>query len=213
MMKNCCGSAFSEPCSLRSLDTTPVILCYFLFSWSSSRSFISLISLSAVLVGTSIVIRVFSDYSNRLNDDYCSDTYANNLGHRSYSSHLCYPVIDAVYTWVNGSDPVWLKEMLSYQRQLEDRNGLNSTNKDGFALNRFRENDELKYMLLCCSLLDIRFAPLRSLLLGFIRCSSWQMVKCLPGWTPTILKWKSSRILRYSKTSPIFLRSLQQPSN
>ena len=33
---------------------------------------------------------------------------ADNIGKRDFSPEMCTGAIDAVYTWVNGSDPVWL---------------------------------------------------------------------------------------------------------
>lgn len=87
-----------------------------------------------------------------------------------------YPPIDAVYTWVNGSDPIWKKkkrewarvhrrEMLlenltfsfnmsnsSHDMLLQLLNISNSTEfpddeDDATAANRYRDNDELKYSL------------------------------------------------------------------
>lgn len=57
--------------------------------------------------------------------------------------------IDIVYTWVNGTDPIWHKKMLNYANQSENILPL--------ALNesRFMDNDELKYSLRSVNL----FAP------------------------------------------------------
>jgi hypothetical protein len=57
---------------------------------------------------------------------YCSRTgYADNIGERSFESRLAFEPIDVVYTWVNGSDPVF-KEEKDYwkQRWLEKEKGI-----------------------------------------------------------------------------------------
>ena len=123
---------------------------YFMYNCDSLlivRAFIALISLSSVLFGTVVVIRVFTSYTDRIDEDYCSPNYKNNIGHRSFAEHLCYPEIDAVYTWVNGSDPVWLKEMLFYKSQLDSKRNELSDSVDSFSQSRFRDNDELRYSL------------------------------------------------------------------
>ena len=35
-------------------------------------------------------------------------SFRDNIGGRDFESDLAYEPIDVVYTWVNGSDPVWL---------------------------------------------------------------------------------------------------------
>lgn len=120
---------------------------YICVSLITTSSFIALISLSSILFGTVVVIRVFTSYSDRIDEDYCSPNYKNNIGHRSFAEHLCYPEIDAVYTWVNGSDPVWLKEMLFYKSQLDSKRSDLSDSVDSFSQSRFRDNDELRYSL------------------------------------------------------------------
>eukprot|EP01138_Halocafeteria_seosinensis_P008134 gb/GECG01008314.1/.p1 GENE.gb/GECG01008314.1/~~gb/GECG01008314.1/.p1 ORF type:complete len:1154 (+),score=123.58 gb/GECG01008314.1/:1-3462(+) len=44
----------------------------------------------------------------------------NNIGEKSFGHHFCPPQIDAVYTWVNGSDPVWLAQ-LQYYKELSEK--------------------------------------------------------------------------------------------
>ena len=71
-------------------------------------------------------------------------------------------VIDIVYTWVNGSDPLFLKELHYYQYldQINKTNIQNNTTfsssenidddniyADRVAKNRFRDNEELRYSL------------------------------------------------------------------
>lgn len=42
---------------------------------------------------------------------------ADNIGGRSLAGRLCFPPVDAVYTWVNGSDPVWLAKLQRYKQE------------------------------------------------------------------------------------------------
>lgn len=67
-----------------------------------------------------------------------------------------YPDIDVVYTYVNGSDPVWLSEKNKYYPQfLKEMMGLDESTegfkKDTVAMrngnNRYNNHDELKYSL------------------------------------------------------------------
>lgn len=62
------------------------------------------------------------------------------------SEHLKYPPMDAVYTWVNGSDPVWFAEMQKYRREYNREHNLPVEDQSDTATssNRFRDNDELK---------------------------------------------------------------------
>lgn len=79
---------------------------------------------------------------------YCDREYRDNIGFSSYSSVLCYPQIDAVYTWVNGSDPVWFAEMEYYKSRFQKEHGISENTTDtSSSRNRFRDNDELRYSL------------------------------------------------------------------
>ena len=54
--------------------------------------------------------------------------------------------VDVVYTWVNGSDPIWLREMTEYKSLYNKEHNL-TEDEDGdtaTSSNRFRDNDELK---------------------------------------------------------------------
>ena len=53
--------------------------------------------------------------------------------------------IDAVYTWVDGSDPLWIAD----QRRAVARLGseLSAYTRNGLATSRFHSRDELKYSL------------------------------------------------------------------
>ena len=103
-----------------------------------------------MLTSFSIGLRYFSKRAVFYDTDYCSHTYKNNIGHRSFSDKLCYPVIDAVYTWVNGSDPTWIKQMLYYKSmELNNTSLLNhelEALQSSITKNRFRDNNELKYL-------------------------------------------------------------------
>ena len=69
------------------------------------------------------------------------------------------PVIDVVYTWVNGSDPRWLERMIYFKAKIDDGiNGADTAeNKSGggepqgaddvAGVHRYRDNGELKYSL------------------------------------------------------------------
>jgi len=50
--------------------------------------------------------------------------------------------IDAVYTWVDGGDPLFTSEMRRFHRQCEPCNA-----RDGFSDNRFRDSGELRFSL------------------------------------------------------------------
>lgn len=88
-----------------------------------------------------LVVRIYSRKTSLTSTDYCSRTYRNNIGHRSYSDSLCYPVIDAVYIWTNRSDPDWLKRRRSYLHFETEK-----TEEDPSA-NRVRDDEDLKYSL------------------------------------------------------------------
>lgn len=70
----------------------------------------------------------------------------DNIGYSAYSKEVNYPQIDAVYTWVNGSDPFWLKEMQKYKELYNREHNITVEDSDDSATssNRFRDNDELK---------------------------------------------------------------------
>ena len=91
----------------------------------------------------------------------------DNIGAGDYSDLLCAEPIDAVYTWVNGTDPAWLQEMLSYRSrwdahaerllsaspspsQAPGGSGSagttpNATEVDAALMSRYRDNGELRY--------------------------------------------------------------------
>lgn len=48
------------------------------------------------------------------------NSFADNIGHRSYRDRLCLPLpIDIVYTWVNGSDPLLIEDLRDFKINLE----------------------------------------------------------------------------------------------
>ena len=59
----------------------------------------------------------FSSSSSPSSD--CCAGFVDNLVGRSFQSRLCLPVIDVVYTWVNGSDEQLQRELDGYRRQWE----------------------------------------------------------------------------------------------
>jgi len=83
----------------------------------------------------------------------------DNLGGRSFGSRFCQDPIDVVYTWVNGSDPVWFAQMQRFralERGLDpDAPGANASagNSSGAdagdqaGANRYRDNEELRFSL------------------------------------------------------------------
>eukprot|EP00240_Pyramimonas_obovata_P005088 CAMPEP_0118946922 /NCGR_PEP_ID=MMETSP1169-20130426/45097_1 /TAXON_ID=36882 /ORGANISM="Pyramimonas obovata, Strain CCMP722" /LENGTH=418 /DNA_ID=CAMNT_0006893023 /DNA_START=105 /DNA_END=1357 /DNA_ORIENTATION=- len=72
---------------------------------------------------------------------------------------ICAQPIDAVYTWVNGSDPLFLREMLRYKLKLSaDIQGLDGQHNvseselerkldEMTSASRYRDNEELRYSL------------------------------------------------------------------
>lgn len=83
---------------------------------------------------------------------------------RSYETKLCYPPIDVVYTWVNGSDPKLIRDLAYWKARAaglepdEEESSVASTTDsivnatlsdpgDQTSANRFRDNEELRYSL------------------------------------------------------------------
>ena len=91
---------------------------------------------------------LYKDFHGKQDDTLhriCDDTYNDNIGYKSYREFTCFPRIDAVYTWVNGSDPVWFEEMQQYKSQYRKEHNLPDLEEDNsISLNRFRDNEELK---------------------------------------------------------------------
>jgi hypothetical protein len=117
------------------------------------------------------VHREFSD--GGVNRTFWSEQdYGDNIGHVHLERYLAYGPIDVVYTWVNGSDPIWLKKKEVWYTMMnpplpqldivnaslvEAGDGSNSTNStanatvvpvdDTNASNRYRDSNELLYSL------------------------------------------------------------------
>ncbi|KDO35679.1 hypothetical protein SPRG_18839 [Saprolegnia parasitica CBS 223.65] len=70
----------------------------------------------------------------------------DNIGNIDTSgvAYAAYGPIDAVYTWVNGSDATWQQ---SKSHWLQHWRGRNATKDLASAENRFRDNDELRYSI------------------------------------------------------------------
>ena len=91
--------------------------------------------------------------------------YFDNIGDFDMQGLASYGPIDVVYTWVNGSDPVWLAKKESHQLEMgllfpSSQMGSNATGSssgnsssggpvfDEYASsNRYRDNEELRYSL------------------------------------------------------------------
>ena len=91
------------------------------------------------------VIFIFDPVS--LHRQYSLNGYVKNLREK-LDEKTAYPDIDVVYTWVNGSDPVWLKKK-TYWSNLGINKSVNDTNKadESSSANRYRDNNELKYSI------------------------------------------------------------------
>ena len=57
--------------------------------------------------------------------------FARNIAERSYEDFLCHEPIDAVYTWVNGSDP-WMQRNMRYYRAREAEAEMRAFETDSF---------------------------------------------------------------------------------
>mmetsp|Transcript_10120 Transcript_10120/g.24916 ORF Transcript_10120/g.24916 Transcript_10120/m.24916 type:complete len:995 (-) Transcript_10120:135-3119(-) len=82
----------------------------------------------------------------------CAARFSDNIVGRSFEKELCAPVIDVVYTWVNGSDPRLQAELKDYKERLgitplEDMKGNVSADDSKGNSNRYRDNQELRYSL------------------------------------------------------------------
>jgi UDP-N-acetylglucosamine-lysosomal-enzyme len=102
-------------------------------------------------------------------NEHCARSdWTNNLRGISFEDRLAHEPIDIVYTWVNGSDPRFLKSKDYWKEiwagkktmpELEIANYTNSTNSSNSSLNvhdpanefasasRYRDNNELRYSL------------------------------------------------------------------
>lgn len=132
----------------------------------------ALVTLLAAVRG---VVEVSLIVSGSAQCPHCCHMSTDNIGGVSFAKQLCAPPIDAVYTWVNGSDPAWLEELETYKRlhgiDVEasaggsgsgSRSGLNATAGEGggdgnaegdedgdddsaASANRYRDSNELLY--------------------------------------------------------------------
>ena len=76
-----------------------------------------MIVIVSILSGVFSILLLSKDSSiqlTRRTNKICDPLYDDNIGYRSFSDVTCFPQIDAVYTWVNGSDPIWLADMQFY---------------------------------------------------------------------------------------------------
>lgn len=87
--------------------------------------------------------------SNEEGRNHINSNSLNTIGYEDYASVLQYPQVDVVYTWVNGSDPIWFAEMQKYKVLYNKEHNITTeeTGDTATSANRFRDNDELKYVL------------------------------------------------------------------
>lgn len=80
---------------------------------------------------------------------FCSHiNYHDNIGNIDMQDKMSYGPIDVVFTWVNGSDPVWLAKKEAYRQLLLPSDArLNTSISEAAGSNRYRDNDELRYSL------------------------------------------------------------------
>ncbi|KAL0280655.1 UNVERIFIED_CONTAM: hypothetical protein PYX00_001881 [Menopon gallinae] len=70
-------------------------------------------------------------------------SFSDNIVGKSFHQQLCQKVpIDVVYTWVNGSDPLFLKNLHSLKKSVEEAAAVN----ESFA-SRYEDLEELRYSL------------------------------------------------------------------
>lgn len=110
-----------------------------------------MIVIVSILSGIFSILLLSKDSSiqlTRRTNQICDPLYDDNIGYRSFSDVTCFPQIDAVYTWVNGSDPIWLADMQFYKSQYRKEHNITDVeDNNSISSNRFRDNDELKYLL------------------------------------------------------------------
>lgn len=117
---------------------------YRLFIWSDCFSCtIICISICSIIFSS---IFIFQSLRFRTTSTgRCSPEFNDNIGFYPSMNATCYPQVDAVYTWVNGSDPKWFQEMQYYRSIYMRSHNLNESERDtSISMNRFRDNDELK---------------------------------------------------------------------
>ncbi|KAJ5397027.1 hypothetical protein N7509_005140 [Penicillium cosmopolitanum] len=139
-------------------------------------------------------------------------TNAYDIGQSDLSQELKFGPIDAVYTWVNGSDPLWKSDRdFWYQRWVQDHDAptpdvQNSQNNgsdnadDAFADNHFRDNDELRYSIRS---LD-KYAPwIRHIYI----VTNGQVPSWLDVGNPRVTIAKHTEIFENSSHLPVFSSS------
>lgn len=136
----------------------------------------SILMLVGVIIAACHIIGIHPSVAARVIIGRSCGAGVNNIGGGDFSERLCHEPIDVVYTWVNGSDTVWLAEMIAYRARWdstagrmmtdeEERAGViagvvttttsNSTNSStttreedmASAMSRYRDNNELRYSI------------------------------------------------------------------
>ena len=83
----------------------------------------SLLSLVVFALATCHVIGIQPRVAARIITGRSCAAAVNNIGDGDFTERLCHAPIDVVYTWVNGSDTVWLAEMLAYRSRWDSDTG------------------------------------------------------------------------------------------
>ncbi|KAJ5814842.1 hypothetical protein N7474_006619 [Penicillium riverlandense] len=169
--------------------------------------FISGRQLAFPLVVLIFLLRCFSTRQK-----YDDIDYADNIGQADFSTGSKFRPIDAVYTWVNGSDPIWKSERdFWYQRWVKEYDGpdLNiqkkpksGSDEDECAAdeNHFRDNDELRYSVRSLE----KYAPwIRQIYL----VTNGQVPSWLDPDNPRIKVISHSEIFENSSHLPVFSSS------
>jgi hypothetical protein len=159
----------AEKTPTSSHGTTKTVSCLHIVSWKEENNY----SLERIMLcgkTNSLVSRL----RRRTFEAYATKNINLNMLSSAKLAGKCSFPIDAVYTWVDSSDPAWLEKKSSYDTQTTD-------SVEGRALHpeRFRNNNELLYSLRSLEM----FAP-------FVR----QVFLVTDNQTPEWLKTSNPRL-------------------
>ncbi|KAJ5992581.1 hypothetical protein N7451_008305 [Penicillium sp. IBT 35674x] len=142
---------------------------------------------------------------------YGDANFTDNVSDTDFSTEMKMGPIDAVYTWVNGSDPIWKSERdFWYQQWIQEYDGPNrkiqnerrssSKDDDASADYHFRDNDELRYSVRSLE----KFAPwIRQIYI----VTNGQVPTWLDQDNPRIKIVKHSEIFENTSHLPVFSSS------
>ncbi|OQR84579.1 hypothetical protein THRCLA_10815 [Thraustotheca clavata] len=74
------------------------------------------------------------------------DNIENNFNLANDARRSIYGPIDAVYSWVNGTDPQWLERKQMHLQACQHKYNITYTDS-AVSDNRFRDHDELRYSI------------------------------------------------------------------